>query len=160
MKQSKPYLPVATFQQVIDYVPGQAETYTPSPIVNAVAEALYETKCIESKELAEYLNVEARKLACAIQLDMGMRLIDVIQQYRIHQIQEYRKANPKSKLDDVAQAFGYSDRATLWRFFQRKLNQTVDGKKSNAGPERWIEILKMNKERRERYLVKNHTHEI
>lgn len=43
-KMNHPYLPVATFQQVIEYVPGQVETYTVSPIVNAVAEALHETK--------------------------------------------------------------------------------------------------------------------
>ena len=98
MKETKPYLPVATLQQVFDYIPGQPETYTASRLVNAVADALYETKCIESKELAEYLAVDARKLAYAIQLEMGMRLIDVIQKYRIHQVDEYCKMHPDTKL--------------------------------------------------------------
>ncbi len=137
MQETKPYLPVATIQQVIDYVPGQPETYTASSIVNAVAEALYETKCIESKELAEYLALDARKLAHAVQIDLGVSLIEAIQLYRIHQIEAYYKANPKASLDQVAQACGYSCKGTVWRFFQRKLGKTVSGQKSNAGPEQW-----------------------
>lgn len=140
MKQTNPYLPVATFQQVLDYVPAQPETYTASPIVNAVASALYVTKCIESKELAEYLAVDPRKLAYAIQLDLGMRLIDVIQHYRLHQVEHYRKTHPDAKLDDVAKACGYSCDSTLWRFFQRKLGTTATGRKSQARPESWTQM--------------------
>ncbi len=151
MKESKPYLPAATLQQVIDYVPGQPETYTASRLVNAVAEALYETKCIESKELAEYLAVDARKLAYAIQLEMGMRLIDVIQKYRIHQVEAYIEEHPDAKLDDVAKAFGYANDSTLWRFFQRKLGLTVRGEKSNAGPEMWLKMREDSKKRRRYY---------
>ena len=147
-KLNHPYLPVATFQQVIEYVPGQVETYTVSPIVNAVAEALHVTKIIESQGIAEYLAVDERKLACAIQLDLGMRLIDVIQQFRIHQIQQYREAHPDDSLDAVAQACGYASDNSLWRFFQRKLGTTATGRKSHAGPERFDE---MRKESRRRY---------
>lgn len=148
-KMKHPYLPVATFQQVIEYVPGQVETYTVSPIVNAVAEALHETKIIESQGIAEYLAVDERKLANAIQLDLGMRLIDVIQQFRILQIQHYRKAHPDEPLDAVARACGYASDSTLWRFFQRKLGITVTGKKSNAGPERFDEMRKRSRRRYE-----------
>lgn len=140
MKESKPFLPVATLEQVLGYVPDQPETYTASPLINAVADALYCTKCIESKELAEYLAVDARKLAYAVQLELGIRLIDVIQSYRIHQIEAYRKAHPDTKLDDVAKACGYACDSTLWRFFQRKLGKTVTGKKSEAGPESWLQL--------------------
>lgn len=150
MKATKPYLPAATLQQVFDYIPGQPETYTESRLVNAVADALYETKCIESKELAEYLAVDARKLAYAIQLEMGMRLIDVIQKYRIHQVEEYIKAHPDAKLDDVAKVFGYANDSTLWRFFQRKLGMTVRGGKSNAGPELWLK-MRENRKKLRRY---------
>lgn len=148
MKESKPFLPVATIEQVLAFVPGQPETYTASPLINAVAEALYCTKCIESKELAEYLALDARKLAYAIQIELGMRLIDVIQQYRIHQIEEYRKANPDTLLNDVAKACGYACESTLWRFFQRKLGKTVDGQKSEAGPEKWLQMREDRKKRR------------
>ena len=148
MIESKPYLPVAEFQQILDYVPGQPETYTASPIVNAVAEALYETKCIESKELAEYLAVEPRKLANAVQLDLGMKLIDVIQNYRIHQIEAYHSAHPSATLDEIAQACGYSCKGSVWRFFQRKLGKTVTGKKSEAGPELWLKYREDSKKRR------------
>lgn len=147
MKETKPFLPVATFEQVLSYIPGQPETFTASPLVNAVADALYSTKCIESKELAEYLAVDARKLAYAVQLEMGMKLIDVIHNYRIHQIEEYYKANLDAKLDDVAKTFGYSCDSTLWRFFQRKLGKTVTGKKSEAGQELWLKM----RENRKRY---------
>ena len=147
-KLKNPYLPVATFQQVIEYVPDQVETHTVSPIVNAVAEALHETLIIESQGIAEYLAVDERKLAGAIWLDLGMRLIDVIHQFRLHQIQQYREAHPDEPLDAVAQACGYASDNSLWRFFQRKLGTTATGRKSHAGPERFDE---MRKERRRRY---------
>lgn len=137
IKEKDPYLPVATFQQVIDYVPGQTETYTPSPIVNALSQALYKTHYIESQEIAEYLDVEPRKLACAIQLDLGMKLIEVIHQYRIHQVKQYCQEHPDATLNEVAHACGYASDDTLWRFFQRKNGTTVGGKKSQAGPERY-----------------------
>lgn len=137
MKESKPYLPVATFQQVLDYVPGQPETYTASPIVNAVAEALYETKCIESKELAEYLSLHPLKLAHAVQIELGMTLIEVIQNYRLRQIEAYYNAHPGETLDQIAQACGYASKGSVWRFFQRKLGMTVTGQKSHAGVEQW-----------------------
>lgn len=140
MKKTKPYLPVATFQQVLDYVPGQPETYTASPIVNAVAEALYETKYIEGKDLAEYLALDPRKLTHAMQIDLGMSLIEVIHNYRLHQIEAYYNAHPGETLDQVAQACGYSSKGSVWRFFQRKLGKTVTGRKSEAGPESWLQL--------------------
>lgn len=148
MKETKPYLPVATFQQVLDFVPGQPETYTTSPIVNAVAEALYSTKCIEGKELAEYLEVDNRKLGNALQLDLGMCLKDVVQNYRMHQVEVYRQANPEASMAQVAQACGYSSDGSLWRFFQRKLGTTAMGKKSEAGEELWLKWREESKKRR------------
>ena len=145
VKNKHPYLPVVTFQQVLDYTPGQAETYTSSPIVNALAETLHTTLLIESQEVADYLAVDRHKLGGAIQLDLGMRLIDVIQQFRLHQIQQYRDAHPDAPLDTVAHACGYASDSSLWRFFQRKLGTTATGKKSMAGPERFNE---MRRERR------------
>jgi len=147
-KEKHSYLPVATFQQVIDYIPGKEDTFTASPIVNALAEALYETQCIECKELAEYLDVDVRKLGGAVQLDLGMRLIDVIQQYRIHQVQRYLDEHPDASLEEVAHACGYASSDTLWRFFQRKLGTTVRGKKSQAGPERFNLMCQKIRKRR------------
>ena len=147
MEKTKPFLPVATFEQVVAYVPGNTQTYTASPLVNAVAEALFETKWIESKEIAEYLEVDARKLAYAIQLELGMKLIDVIQKYRIQQIEKYREEHPDETLDNVAKACGYACNSTLWRLFQRKFGKTVMGKKSEAGPERFNEMVKRSRRR-------------
>ena len=105
---------------------------------------------IECKEIAEYLSVNERKLAGAIQLDLGMRLIDVIQQFRLHQVQQYREAHPDESLDVVARACGYASDSSLWRFFQRKLGTTATGRKSLAGPERFNEMCKESR-RRYRY---------
>ena len=91
--------------------------------------------------------MDERKLAGAIQLDLGMRLINVIQQFRIHQIQQYRKAYPDEKLEAVAHACGYASDSSLWRFMQRKLGVTANGKKSLAGPERFNEKRIANRAR-------------
>ncbi len=147
VKNKHPYLPVVTFQQVLDYTPGQAETYTSSPIVNALAETLHTTLLIESQEVADYLAVDRHKLGGAILLDLGMRLIDVIQQFRLHQIQQYRDAHPDEPLDSVAHACGYASDGSLWRFVQRKLGTTAKGKKSMAGPEFYNEMRRESRRR-------------
>ena len=146
-KNIHPYLPVATFQQVLDYTPGEVETYTSSPVVNALAETLHTTLLIESQEVADYLAVDRHKLGGAIQLDLGMRLIDVIHEFRLHQIQQYRNAHPDEPLDSVAHACGYASDGSLWRFVQRKLGMTATGKKSQAGPERFNEMRRASRKR-------------
>lgn len=146
-KNTKPYLPVASFEDIVNYVPGQEDTYIKSAIVNAVAEALYETKYIESKEIATYLELDPKKLAYAVQIDTGIKLIDIIHEYRICQIEKYRKEHPDDLLDTVAKACGYACDSTLWRLYQRKYGKTVTGKKSNAGPERFNEMMKARRSR-------------
>lgn len=143
-----PYRPVASLQQVLDYRHDAPETHTASPIVNAVAHALHTTRLIECHELADYLAVDARKLAGAIELDMGQRLITVIQQYRLHEVKLYREAHPQDSLESVAQACGYASQGSLWRFFQRQLGRTPKGKKSHAGPERYNLMVRELRNRR------------
>lgn len=147
MKKTKPYLPQATFEQVLSYNPADPATFTPSPIVNAVADALYETHLIESGELAAYLEVDRLKLNHALSLDLGMTLIEVIHQYRLHQIQGYVEQHPDEKLEDVAHACGYASAGSLWRFMQRKVGTTARGEKSTAGPENFNEMLKALRKR-------------
>lgn len=142
MKKTHPYLPLATFEQVLSYNPADSATFTPSPIVNAVAEALHETLFIESGEIADYLEVDRVKLNHALSLDLGMTLIDVIHHYRLHQVQQYIEQHPNQKLDEVAHACGYASAGSLWRFMQRKLGTTARGEKSLAGPENFNEVLK------------------
>lgn len=135
MKKTKPYLQQATFEQVLSYNPADPATFTPSPIVNAVAEALHETHLIESGEMADYLAVDRIKLNHALSLDLGMTLIEVIHLYRLHQVKQYVAQHPDEKLEEVAHACGYASAGSLWRFMQRKVGTTVRGEKSMARPE-------------------------
>lgn len=140
--KKKPYLPVANFEQVLAYRPDNPATYTASPLVNAVADALFCTHLIEAKDLAAYLDVDPQRLAAALRLEMGMPTVDVIQQYRLLQAMDYIKAHPDENLNTVAHAIGYASDSSLWRFFERKLGITPRGKKSEAGPELWNEMKK------------------
>ena len=142
------YLPPVTLAQFLAYVPEQAETHTPSPIINALAQTLCTTPLIEAKEVAAHLAVDVRKLSGAIEIEMGMRLIDAIHQFRLHQIQQYLQAHPEARLEDVAHAFGYASDVTLWRLFQRKLGLTAKGRKSQAGPERFNLMVREIRNRR------------
>lgn len=142
MKKTKPYLPQSTFEQVLSYNPADPSTFTTSPLVNAVAEALHETLLIEAGQIADYLAVDRQKLSHALSLDLGMTLIEVVQLYRLHQVKKYVAEHPDQKLDVVAHACGYASAGSLWRFMQRKLGTTVRGEKSNAGPEYFNEMLK------------------
>lgn len=142
MKKTKPYLPQSTFEQVLSYNSADPATFTASPLVNAVAEALHETLLIEAGQIADYLAVDRQKLSHALSLDLGMTLIEVVQLYRLHQVKQYVAEHPDEKLDDIAHACGYASAGSLWRFMQRKLGTTVRGEKSNAGPEYFNEMLK------------------
>lgn len=142
MKTKKPYLPLVTIEQVLNYNPADPATHTASPIVNAVAEALCQTHYIEAGEIAEYLDVDRTKLNHALSLDMGMPLIDVIHDYRLMQVRRTVTQNPDMKLEEVARLCGYSSAGSLWRFVQRKVGVTARGQKSLAGPEWFNEMSK------------------
>lgn len=123
------------------YRPDQPETFMPSRVANAVATVLYETKTIHAGDIPEILGVDQRALTGAIQIVSGMSVKDLLHKYRLAQAQAYVEAHPNDTLDDIAQALGYSNRTTLWRFFQRAIGETPLGRKSKAGPERWKQIL-------------------
>lgn len=142
MGETKPYLPKATFEQVLNYNPADAATHTASPIVNAVAEALHETKFIEACEFAAYLEVDQVKLSHAIILDLGMSLKDLIHNFRLEQAMRLVAENPDMPVEEIAQACGYASAGSLWRFIQRKTGMTVLGQKSQAGPENFNEMCK------------------
>lgn len=147
MKETKPYRPGISLDQVLAFDPAVPESRTPSPLVNAVAEALHETRLIEAGEIADYLEVDRTKLSAAISLEMSMTLIEVIQSYRLLQVQTIVNEHAEMPLDEVARACGYASDGSLWRFFQRKLGRTARGEKSHAGPERFNEMRKASRNR-------------
>lgn len=138
----KAYRPVATFEQVLSYSPDDVTTHTVSPLVNAVCDVLCLTKCIEAAEVAKVLDVEQRKLTVALQLDLGMTLVEVIHQYRLHQILKYVGEHPDASRQEVANLFGYASRNSLWRFVERKCGTTADGTPSQAKKEEWRDTMK------------------
>lgn len=138
MMKIKPYEHTVTFDDVLNYRPDDAGTHTAVPLLNAVAEALYLTNSIEVKPIAEALKVDADLLSRIVKFELGMTMVEVLHQYRFHQVLEYVTAHPDERLESVAQRFGYSSYNTLWRFMQRIGGVTPDGKKSNAGQELWL----------------------
>ena len=148
---TRPYKPIVTFDDIIAYRVDDVTTHTKSPIMNAVACALCETKAIWSSEIAKYLQVEVRALSGAVMLETGMSFIDLVREYRIHQITKYIKEHPEENLDTVAHANGYSSAGSLWRFFQRRSGTTPLGKKSEAGKELWLKWREENKKKRQSY---------
>lgn len=142
MSTIKPYLPVATFEQVLAYCPDDASTHTASPLVNAVCNVLCLTKCIEAGEVAKLLGLDRDRLTIALQLDLGMTLVEVVQQYRLQQILQFVNEHPDAPRDEVAKHFGYASRNSLWRFVERKCGTTVSGTPSHAKKEEWRDTMK------------------
>lgn len=135
---TKPYKPSITLEDIIAYRVGDESTYTKSPLMNAVAGALCETKAIICADIAKYLEVDVRLLSAGVLLETGVKFIDLIRDYRMHQVNEYIKEHPDANLDTVALACGYASGGSLWRFFQRRTGNTPLGKKSEAGQELWL----------------------
>ncbi len=144
---TSPYISGITYDQVWAYRPFDPATHTPSPLVNAVAKALYSTRYIRSNDIAKYLCIEERLLRAVVQVELGMKLSDLLHRYRIDQADEYIRTHPGQNLNQVAHAIGYSSDSTLWRFYQRMRKETPLGHKSHAHQELW---LKWREERKKR----------
>lgn len=138
--EKKPYISTITYEQIKAFRPDDPATYTPSPLVNAVAEALYTKRFIEAQEFAEYLDIEPRQLRAAMQIEVRMPFINLIHIYRLDQADQYIRDHPDANLDTVAEAIGYASAGSLWRFYQRKRKETPLGHKSDAGEELWLKM--------------------
>lgn len=148
MNKINPYEHKVTVEEIWNYRPEDESTHTSVPILNAVAEALYSTNVIEVKTMAEGLQIDPDLLAKIVKFELGVKLVELLHQYRFRQVQEYVAANPDEGLDSVAHRFGYASYGSLWRFMQRIGSITPDGKKSNAGPELWLTWREESKKRR------------
>ncbi len=138
MKKHYPHQ--ATFEQIVAFDPNRQETFTPSPLVNAVAEVLFSTQVRRCFQIADVLGIESRALCVAFKVETGLLLDDVVADYRLHRAQQFIAENPDMDIQSVAKACGYANGNTLWHAFQRKLGVTPTGKKSKAQKEQYLII--------------------
>lgn len=136
-----PFLPVATFDQVVAFDPSDSSTYTASPLVNAVAEVLHTTKLIECRDIAKHLEVDERKLSSALTLELGMTLNVLLDRYRMKQVLDFIRNHPECTPDQLAHEIGYASRNGISRFLYTKLGITPTGRKSNRSKDRSVEML-------------------
>lgn len=136
-----PFLPIATFEQVVAFDPVDSSTHTASPLVNAVAEVLHDTKLIECKEIAKRLEVDERKLSSALSLELGMTLNELLDRYRMKQALDFISDHPDCSPDQLAQEIGYASRNGISRFLYTKLGITPTGRKSNRSKDRSVDML-------------------
>lgn len=141
----KPYKPTITFDDIWAFSPEDSNTFTAVPVINAVAEVLCKTSVNECAKIAELLEVDSELLNKIVKFETGMRLKDLLHQYRFRQIVEYFQQNPAANLESVVHKFGYASYGSLWRFMQRFGGVTPKGEMSQAGPELWLQWRK-NKE--------------
>lgn len=132
MFEITPYLPQVTLEQIRALVAGDRETYTTSPLVNAVAEVLSTSTTRESQEIADRLAVDKRKLSIALELETGYTLKDLIIAYRLDEIRTYMQQHPDEPNYKVAEHFGFSTGHAFWRFFQMHTGCNPDGTPSEA----------------------------
>lgn len=136
------YQKQATFEQILAYRPEDVKTHTPSPIVNALADTLYTTKLIECVEVAEHLGVEYQLLTAAVRLETGLYLKDIIQQYRLAQLDAFRSehADKEYTVDEMAHALGYANGKSIARFLRTKKGETVRGRHSIAEKDNYVKM--------------------
>lgn len=150
---NEPYLPTITLQDILAFNPEDEQTYTSSRLVNAVANILCDSTTRETDVFAERLQLDKRHLIYAFEIETGMKLKDLINQYRLIKVQKYMEQNPDVSSTEVARLFGFSTPHALWRFFQIHTGETPEGKKSMAP--RLDNYHKMVKDVREgRYIPK------
>lgn len=120
--QHKPYRPFVTIEHFYNYPAAS----TGSVICDAVADALYNTRLIRVGDIAEYLELDARKLSSAVQLDAGFSLVQLVQSYRLHQVQQYMIAHPEELVEQWAHAAGFSSDSVLSDLIRRECNGTAE----------------------------------
>lgn len=116
MKHQNPYKPVATLDEVMGYQPEKPSTYTKSPLVNAVIEALLALPKIAPGIVAEYLALDRNALSKAMTIELGMTLSELVVQFRIKRHEEYRRQHPEASSDELARAAGFEDRRGYAQF--------------------------------------------
>ncbi len=136
----KPFAPFTTLEEVLLFDPEKLETFTSSPLVNAVAEALFTTKYIECKEVAEYLALDERKLSNALSIELGLTLKELVVKYRTKQVMDFRALHPDYTTEQLAQAIGYANATSISRFLNTQLGITPAGNKANRSKDKGVEI--------------------
>lgn len=143
------YQKQATLEQILAYRPEDEKTHTPSPIVNALADTLYTTKLIECVEVAEHLGVEYQLLTAAIRLETGLYLKEIIQQYRLAQLDAFRAehADKEYTVDEMAQALGYANGKSISRFLRTKRGETARGNHAMAEKDNYVKMRSQYRKR-------------
>lgn len=137
----KPFLPIATIEEVFSFNPEDQVTFTQSLLVNAVAEVLFSTKLIECKSIANALKLDERKFSNALSIELGMTLKELVVSYRTKQVQDFRAAHPDYTPEQLATSIGYSSSASISRFLNTQLGITPAGNKSNRSKDHGVEVL-------------------
>lgn len=125
-KTKHPYLPKASFEDICAYRFDDPKTFTASPIVNAFAEALHKKKNWTSTSLANYLGLDSHKLSCALQIETGMSLQDIVMEFKLIKTLAYIDAHPELSLSQIAADLGFSSRSALWRFLELKAKYILE----------------------------------
>lgn len=125
-KNKEPFLPIVTIDDILSYRIDDAKTHTKSLLVNAVAKALQKPNLWDSSKLAKYLNLDRHKLSCALQIETGQSLQDIVIKYKLVRTLEYIEAHPKANISEVAGQNGYSSRSSLWRLLKRHSPNTLE----------------------------------
>lgn len=146
----EPYKSSITFYDIWKYRPEDQETHTAVPVVNAVAKVLYRTSVNECGRIAEMLEIDGKVLSTIVKFETGIKLSDLLHQYRFRQVTEFVQQNPEAKLEDVAHRFGYASYGSLWRFMQRIGGVTPHGEKSQAGEELWLQWREEKRRKKEK----------
>lgn len=120
--QHKPYRPFVTIEHFYNY----PAVSTGSSICDAVADALFNTRLLRVAEIAEYLEIDPRKLSNAMQIESGLTLQQIVQSYRLHQVQQYMIAHPDQSLELQAHAAGFSSDSVLSDLIRRECHGTAE----------------------------------
>lgn len=143
-----PYIKSVDFSQIWKFRPNIVETYTPVPVLNSLAEALYSTNVNECKKIAELISVDEKVLNTIVKFEIGISLSQLLHEYRFKQIQEYISEHTDENMEAIAQKFGYASYGSLWRFMQRIGGVTPKGEVSKARPELWLQMREERKNKR------------
>lgn len=88
-----------------------------SCILDAVVEALHNSRLRGKAQLAERMGISADDLNGAIRLLTGLRLVDFIEQYRLMQAKEYLRCTDLAP-EIIARRCGFESIAAFYRMFR------------------------------------------
>ena len=120
MKETNPFKPYISDEQLEALDITKSETLTASPLLNAVYEAFEKLGAKPSTSLGKYLNLDPKKISAALEIATGHSYSYIRNLWIEKRLAKLAEEHPDWGKDERAKAVGFANYIALWRMGHRE----------------------------------------